>query len=317
MATAIALMVSKNPVQAKGVEDYPAKPVRFIIPFAPGGATDILGRIVGREFFGAKQPVVPENVAGAGGNVAAALVARSSNDGYTLEVGAMSMHAMNGSMYKKLPFDPVKDFEPIAMLAYAINVIAVSASLPVHTFPELLAYIRTNPGKVDYASGGVGTHNHLTLALLAKVANLDIVHVPYKGGGPAVMALVQGECGLFAGGATLLLPYVKTGKVRIIAVTEGTRTALLPNVPSVSETLKGFEVTNWYGLFGPKGLDVTLQARINQEVNRITGLPEIDKKFAEMGMVRAPVNPVQLGEILQADNKMWSAAIRELSIAAE
>eukprot|EP01031_Cornospumella_fuschlensis_P053596 gene53596-biopygen5201 len=222
---------------------YPNKPVRFVVPFSPGGSTDILGRLVGKNMFPASgQPFVVENVAGASGNIGAALVARSPADGYTLEIGAMSTHAMNGSLYKKLPFDPMNDFDTVAMLAYAINVIAVSSSLPVKTFPELLAYIRANPGKLNYSSGGMGSHNHLSLAMLAKVANLDIVHVPYKGGGPAVAALVQGEVNMFAGGASLLLPHARSGKVRLIAVTESTRSDLLPDIPSASETLKGFEV---------------------------------------------------------------------------
>ncbi len=229
-----------------------------------------------------------ENVAGAGGNLGAAVVARAPADGYTLEIGAMSTHAMNGSLYRQLSFDPMNDFDTVAMLAYAINVIAVSASMPVHTFPELLAYIRANPGKINYASGGIGTHNHLTLALLARTAGLDIVHVPYKGGGPAVAALVQGECQMFAGGASLLLPHAQAGKIRLIAVTEKNRTDLLPGIPSVSETLKGFEVTNWYGVFAPRGLEPARRAQLNEEINRVTALPEIAERFRGLGMVRSP-----------------------------
>ena len=302
---------------AADVAEFPSKPIRFIVPFAPGGSTDLLARLIGKEMFVGKQPVIAENVAGAGGNIAAALVARSPADGYTLELGAMSMHAMNGSMYKGLPFDPIKDFEPVAMLAYAINVIAVSTALPVSSFAELLTYVRAHPGQVNYASGGVGTHNHLTLALLAKVATLDIVHVPYKGGGPAVAALLQGECGLYAGGASLLLPHVKSGRVKILAVTEGSRTALLPGVPSVSESITGFEVTNWYAVFAPKGLDRKLRTRINQEINRINGKLEIMQRLGDLGMVVAPVSPERLEKILVSDYKLWSKVIRELAITAE
>lgn len=297
---------------------YPAKPVRLIVPFAPGGSADILARIVSKELFaGAGQPMVVENLAGAGGNLGAALVARSPADGYTLEVGVMSTHAMNGSLYAQLPFNPIGDFETVGMLAYAINVIAVSSKMPVKTFPELLAYIRANPGKVNYASGGIGTHNHLTLALLAKTANLDIVHVPYKGGGPAVTALVQGECDMFAGGASLLLPYAKTGAVRLIAVTEPQRYDALPDIPSVSETIKGFKVTNWYGVWGPKGMKPERLQMLNKEINRVTALPEIAERFKALGMLRAPVSPAELHAILDADYKLWSETIRTMSIHAE
>ncbi|MDA8444478.1 Bug family tripartite tricarboxylate transporter substrate binding protein [Paracidovorax valerianellae] len=303
---------------AAAAADYPVHPVRLIVPFAPGGSTDILGRLLSKHLFPASgQPTVVENMAGAGGNLGAALVARSPADGYTLEIGAMSTHAMNGSLYKQLAFDPMNDFDTVAMLAYAINVIAVSPSVPARTFPELLAYIRANPGKLNYASGGIGTHNHLTLALLAKTAQLDIVHVPYKGGGPAVAALLQGECQMFAGGASLLLPHAQAGKVRLIAVTEKTRSDLLPDVPSAAETLKGFEVTNWYGVFAPKGLDPARRAVINQEINRVTGLPEVAERLKGLGMVRAPVDPAQLREILQADYRLWSSTIKSLGIASE
>lgn len=297
---------------------FPAKPIRLIVPFAAGGSADILGRLISPDLFAgaARQPVVVENIAGAGGNIGASMVARSPGDGYTLEVGVMSTHAMNGSLYKNLPFDPMKDFDTVAMLAYAINVIAVGPGIPVSTMPELLAYVRANPGKVDYASGGVGTHNHLTLALLAKTANLDIVHVPYKGGGPAVAALVQGECGLFAGGASLLLPHARAGKIKLIAVTESTRSTLLPDIPTVAETIPSFEVTNWYGVWGPRDMDPSRRTLLNQEINRVTGLPDVAERFKQLGMVRAPVTPARLQEILQADFKLWSNTITSLGITA-
>lgn len=317
-AAAVSPWVASSSAWAQAAAGFPQKPVRLIVPFAPGGSTDILGRLLGKHLFaGAGQPMVVENVAGAGGNIGAALVARSPADGYTLEIGAMSTHAMNGSLYKQLSFDPMNDFDTVAMLAYAINVIAVSSSMPVKTFPELLAYIKANPGKINYASGGIGTHNHLTLALLAKAAQLDLVHVPYKGGGPAVAALLQGECQMFAGGASLLLPHAQAGKVRLIAVTEATRSDLLPDVPSVSETLKGFEVTNWYGVFGPKGLEPARRNLINQEINRVTALPEVAERLKGLGMVRAPVSTTQLQAILQADYQLWSHTIKSLSITTE
>jgi tripartite-type tricarboxylate transporter receptor subunit TctC len=298
--------------------DFPSKPMRLIVPFAPGGSTDILARILSKAMYPQSgQTMLVENIAGAGGNIGSAAVAKAPADGHTIEIGAMSTHAMNGSLYKQVPFDPIRDFDAVALLAYVINVIAVHPSVPANTFPELLAYIRANPGKVAYASGGVGTHNHLTLAVLARAANLDMLHVPYKGGGPAVTALLQGETQLFAGGASLLLPHAKAGKVKLIAVTEATRSALLPEVPSVAETLPGFEVTNWYGVFAPRGLPAPVLKSLNDEINRVAALPEIAQRMRDMGMVRTPLTPAQLAAVLQKDHALWTATIRSLAITPE
>ncbi|WP_311222025.1 MULTISPECIES: tripartite tricarboxylate transporter substrate-binding protein [unclassified Acidovorax] len=307
---------------------FPARPIRLVVPFAPGGSADLLARLIGRHLFAradagvgrrkdARPAVRVDNVAGAGGNIGAALVARSPADGYTLEIGAMSTHAMNGRLYRRLPFDPVADFDTVAMLACAINVIAVTADLPVHTFAQLLAYLRAHPGRVNYASGGIGTHNHLTLALLAKTQGLDIVHVPYSGGGPAVAALLQGECQLFAGGASLLLPHVRSGRVRLIATTAARRSDLLPELPSTAETLPGYEVTNWYGVFAPRGLDPAVRQRLNREINRVTALPDVAHRLRSLGLVPAPLCPEQVYAILQADQRLWGDTIDGLGIHAE
>ena len=314
----LGAMAMSNRIFAAEAGGFPVKPIRFVVPFAPGGSTDLLGRIVGRHMFPKSgQPVVVENVPGAGGNIGAAQVARAPADGYTLEIGSMSTHAMDDGLYHNLAFDPVDDFQTVAMLAFVINVIAVSSKLPVKNFDELLAYIRANPGKVNYSSGGIGSHNHLTLALLAKVANLNIVHVPYKGGGPAVSALVRGECDMFAGGASLLLPYAKSGKVRLIAVTEPQRYEGLPDIPSVSETIKGFKVTNWYGVMGPKGMPADRTELLNDEINRITALPDVAERYKTLGMVRDPLKPAEMHAMLEADRKLWSGIIKSMSIKPE
>ena len=297
---------------------FPAKPLRLIVPFAPGGSTDILARILSKHMFPQSgHSAVVENISGAGGNIGAALVAKAPPDGYILEIGPMSIHTMNASLYKQVPFDPLRDFDPVALLAYVINVIAVTPAVPANTFPELLAYMRANPGRVAYSSGGVGTHNHLTLALLAKTAKLDLLHVPYKGGGPAVTALLQGEVQMFAGGASLLLPHARVGKVKLIAVTEDARSSLLPEVPAVAETLPGFEVTSWYGVFAPRGLAPTTLKSLNEEINRIAALPDIVQRFRELGMVRPPLSPAQMGEVLKKEAAMWATTIKGLGIAPE
>lgn len=312
LATAAMLL---SPV-ASAVENYPEKPVSFVVPFAPGGSTDILGRLVAQHFFKDKGGnAIVENVPGAGGNIGASRVARAAPDGYTLEIGAMSMHAMSGSLYTSLQFDPMEDFVPIAMLSQAINVIAVKPSFPAQNFQELIDYVRANPGKVNYSSGGIGTHNHLTLALLEEKAGLEMVHVPYKGGGPAVTALLQGEVDMFAGGASLLLRHAEPGNVRLIAVTESSPSELVPGVPSAAEVVPGFEVTNWYGVLGPKGMDPELVKAINDEINRIVALPEVAERLSTMGMVANPVNPEEFADILQQDYELWSTTIESLDIS--
>lgn len=307
---------------------FPARAIRLVVPFSPGGSADLLARLIGRHLFAgadggadqgqaARHAVVVDNIAGAGGNMGAALVARAPADGHTLEIGAMSTHAMNGHLYRQLPFDPARDFDTVAMLAYAINVIAVTPDLPVYHFAELLAYLRAHPGRVHYASGGVGTHNHLTLALLAKTQGLDLVHVPYRGGGPAVAALLRGECQLFAGGASLLLPHARAGRVRLIAVTEAQRSDLLPELPSAAETLPGYAVTNWYGVFAPRGLEPDVRQRLNREINRVTQLPAVAGRLRGMGLTPSSLCADQVHAILQADQRLWASNIEGLGIDAE
>ncbi|WP_233208208.1 Bug family tripartite tricarboxylate transporter substrate binding protein [Pollutimonas subterranea] len=297
-------------------EQYPKKTVSLVVPFAPGGSTDILGRMIAQHYFkDSGVTTIVENTPGAGGNIGAAKVARSKPDGYTLEIGAMSTHAMNGSLYTSLAFDPMKEFVPVAMLAQAINVIAVKPSFPAQNFDELIKHVRANPGKVNYSSGGIGTHNHLTLALLEEKAGLEMVHVPYKGGGPAVTALLQGEVDMFAGGASLLLRHAEAGNVRLIAVTEATPSDLVPGVPSASEVASDFVVTNWYGVFGPKGMDPALVETINAEINRIVALPEVAQRLKGMGMIPLPIKPGELAKMLQQDYDLWSKTITSLNIA--
>lgn len=301
---------------AIGQETYPDKTVSLVVPFAPGGSTDLFGRLIAQHYFkDADATTIVENVPGAGGNIGANKVAKAAPDGYSLEIGAMSTHAMNGSLYPSLPFDPMQDFVPVAMLAQAINVIAVKPSFPANDFKELIDYVKANPGKVNYSSGGIGTHNHLTLALLEEKAGLEMVHVPYKGGGPAVTALLQGEVDMFAGGASLLLRHAQAGNVRLIAVTEGTPSELVPGVPSASDVVPDFVVTNWYGVFGPKGMSPERVQAINAEINRIVALPEVAERLSGMGMVPNPVSPAELSAMLRQDYTLWSKTIQSLDIA--
>ncbi len=323
LTPALAVLGSATLAQAQGAsadsaQKYPARTIRMISPFAAGGTTDILARIVSKQLFAdAGHAVIVENVPGAGGTIGAAAVARAAPDGYTLEVGGISTHAMAGSLYQKLTFDPVQSFEPVSMLVLATTAIAVPASAPYADLAGLIAYAKAHPGKLTYSSGGVGSINHLTLGSLAKTAGIDLLHVPYKGGGPAVTALLQGEVQVFAGGTSLLLPHVRAGKVKLIAITDAKRARVLPNVPTAGETLKGFKVSNWYGVLGPKGLPAAIREKVWNEIDRIMKQPNIIGQLDAMGLEYPDLSSQQFKTTLKEDQIYWEKTIKELGILPE
>src|SRR4051812_20702051 len=250
-------------------QGYPTKPVSLIIPWAPGGSTDILARIVGQHLQQSMgQPVIIENRTGASGNIGTSAVARAPADGYTLLFNTMSVHTMNHALFANMPFDGVKDFSPITLLAYVTNTMVVHPSVPANTVAEFIAYAKANPGKIAYASSGPGSTNHLCAALLEKMAGIEMLHVPYRGGAPAVADTVAGQCQLFFTAGTQSLPHVQAGRLKLLALTEGKRSALLPDVPIVGETVPGYEMTVWYGAFGPAGMPGQIVARLNSEISR-------------------------------------------------
>lgn len=315
---ALAACSTLRPVLAAAPGGYPNRPVRLISSFAAGGTTDILARLVGKHMFPASgQPVVVENLPGAGGTIGAAAVARAAADGYTLEMGGVSTHAMSGALYKKLSFDPTESFDPVSMLVYATTAIAVPASSPFRDLAALIAYARANPGKIAYGSGGIGSINHLAIASLASTLGIDLLHVPYKGGGPAVTSLLQGETQLFAGGSSLLLPHVRSGKLRILAVTETKRARVLPDVPTVGETVRGFSVVNWYGVLAPRGLTPAVGEALWKEFDRVMRLPEVDRQLDAMGLEYPGLSSTEFKAALAADKSRWERTIKELGILPE
>jgi tripartite-type tricarboxylate transporter receptor subunit TctC len=301
---------------ARAQDRYPARPVTVIVPWAPGGTTDILARILAEPLRRALgQPVVVENRSGAAGNLGSNVVARARPDGYTLLFGSMSTHTMNEALFRNMPFDGVADFTPVAMLGLALNTMVIHPSVPATNVAEFVAHAKANPGRIAYASAGPGSTNHICAEMFARMAGVEMVHVPYRGGAPAVQDTVAGQTQLFFSAATQTLPHSQSGRLRLLGVTEGRRSALLPNVPTVGETVPGYEMTVWYGAFGPRGMPADLVAQLNAEINRATALPEVRDRLAAIGVEVLSETPEAFARTLRSDAEKWNRTIREMGIA--
>jgi tripartite-type tricarboxylate transporter receptor subunit TctC len=299
-------------------QSYPSKPIKIVVPFAVGGIADTFARAIGArlaETWG--QPVVIENKVGAGGNIGADFVAKSAPDGYTLVMGNIGTHAVNQNLFKSLPFDPIKDFVPIAHVLDAEGLLVVNPAVPAKTVPELIALARSQPGKMSYASGGLGTTSHLAGELFKSLAKVDMVHVPYKGNSPAITDLVGGQTQMIFATMPTVLPMVKAGRLRAIAVIGPQRTHALPEVPTVAESLPGFEVSNWIGLFAPAGTSPEIVARLNDEVQKIMRSPEIEKRLETEGAKFIPTTPQSFAAFQKAEADKWGKAIRDANITVE
>jgi tripartite-type tricarboxylate transporter receptor subunit TctC len=297
---------------------YPVKPIRIVVPWAPGGSTDVLARLIGikmSENWG--QPAVVENKPGASGNIGSELVAKAPPDGYTLLVGSVSTHAMNPFLVASMPFKGVDDFSTIALAAYVTNVLVTHPSVPAKSVRELIELLKAQPGKIAYASAGNGSPNHVAAELFRRMAAVDMLHVPYKGGGPATTAIVGGQVGVLFTGLGNVWDHVKAGKLNLLAVTENRRSQLLPNLPMVGETLPGYEVAVWYGVWGPAGLPGDLLAKLNAEMNRILKLPDVKQRLDLMGAEHMSLPAREAHQLLQREYERWGKIIRESGIKAD
>ncbi|MGK7861242.1 Bug family tripartite tricarboxylate transporter substrate binding protein [Falsiroseomonas sp. E2-1-a4] len=302
--------------QAATAQDrYPNRPVTVTVPWAAGGTTDILARVLAEPLRRATgQPFVVENRSGASGNIGSNTVARARPDGYALLFGSMSTHAMNDALFNNMPFHGVNDFTPIALLAFVLNTMVIHPSVPANNVAEFIAYCKANPGKVAYASAGPGSTNHLCAAMFARMAGIEMVHVPYRGGAPAVQDTVGGQTQLLFSAGTQTLSHVRDGRLKLLAVTEGRRSTLLPEVPTVAETVPGYEMAVWYGVLGPKGMPQDLVAQLNAEINKAMMLPEVKDRMAAIGVEVVNQTPAEFGTTLRADAEKWGRAIRDLGI---
>lgn len=297
---------------------WPDRPITLVVPWAAGGSTDILARTVSEQLSRSLgQTVVVENKAGASGNIGSLAVVRAKPDGYTILFGSMSTHAMNPALMPNMPFHGVDDFAPIGLLAYVTNTMVVHPAVPANNVKELIAYAKANPGKLAFASAGAGSTNHLSAVMLEKLAGIEMLHVPYKGGAPAVTDTVGGQTQLLFTAGTQSLPHVKAGKLRLLAVTEIKRSALLPDVPTVAETVPGYELAVWYGAFAPAGTPQDIVARLNTEINRIMTMPEIRARMIAIGVDTTTSTPEQFTALLKSDAQRYAKLIRDLNIKAD
>jgi tripartite-type tricarboxylate transporter receptor subunit TctC len=305
-------------LRTAGAAPYPERTITLIVPFAPGGSTDILARMVSEHLQRSlRQTVVVENRSGASGNIGTAAVARAAPDGYMILFNTMSVHTMNHALFAAMPFDGVGDFSALTMLAYVTNTMVVHPSIPASNVREFIDHAKANPGKIAYASAGAGSTNHLCGALFEKMAGVEMVHVPYRGGAPAVADTVGGQTQLMFTAGTQSLEHVKAGKLRLLAVTEGKRSSLLPDVATVAETLPGFEMAVWYGAYGPAGLPKEIAARLSEEIGRILFLPEVRKRMADIAVETVRSTPEELAALTRADADKWGRLIKQLGITPQ
>lgn len=282
-------------------QPYPSKPVRVVIVFPPGGATDIVGRIafqkVGEQL---NQQFVIDNRPGAGGTIGAAFVAKSPPDGYTLMVYSTTLVA-NAHLYRKLPYDVLKDFVGITPVARLVGVLAVHPSMPVRTVKDLIALGKARPGEISYGSAGVGAVQHLSMSLFANMAGLKMVHVPYKGGAPATIAAAGGEIQALLTPIPEALPHIKSGRLRGIAVSSETRSAQLPELPTIGETLKGYEFTSWMGSFAPAGTPKAIVDRLNAELKKAVADPAVSANLSAQTLDPMHMTPEEFAKVLKSD----------------
>jgi tripartite-type tricarboxylate transporter receptor subunit TctC len=299
-------------------QTYPNKPIRFIFPFPPGGPTDILGRIIGQKLADRLgQPVVPENKPGAGANIGLEIGAKAKPDGYTITLASPSL-AISPTLYKKLNYDSVKDFAPISLVAEIPNVLLVPSSSPIKSLKELIAYAKANPGKLNFGSGGIGTSNHLASELLKTLAQINIVHVPYKGSNQAMIGMMGGEVGMVVVGIPPSQAQIKAGKVRALAVLSEDRLPAFPNIPTAKEAgIDNFEVTTWYGILAPAGTPRDIVARLNGELVKIIAMPDTKEKMQNAGFEPLSSTPEKFAEFVKTEIVRWGKVIRDANISVE
>jgi tripartite-type tricarboxylate transporter receptor subunit TctC len=297
--------------------DWPAaKPIRIVVPFAAGGTSDILARLLGEQLQARlKQTVLVENKAGAGGVIGADAVAKAPPDGYTLLLGTIASHAINPVLQPKMPYDAAKDFAPVMLLGSISNVLLVGAAQPAHNVKELIAQAKAKPGSLQFGSAGTGSSQHMSGETFKLMAGVDITHVPYKGSAPSMQDLIGGQIPMSFETATVALPQIQAGKVRALAVTSAKRTKVLPEVPTLAEAgVPGFDVSSWQAFYAPAGTPPAIVKRLNTELAAIIATPEVKAKMEGLGLEYTPNTPEQFAEFGRAELAKWAKVVKEAKV---
>ena len=318
-AVAIALFIAALALSRSAVaEDWPARPLTLIVPFAPGGTTDIVARIVGQALSARLgQSVIVENLGGAGGTLGANQAAKAAPDGYTLFMATVS-HTMAPGIYKSLPYDFEKDFAPITVIASVPNIVIVHPAVPAKTIGELLAYIRANPGKVNYGSAGIGSTEHMSGELLSAMADLKIVHVPYKGGAPMMADIIAGHIEMAVETSGSASPHIKAGSVRALAVSTAKRSPAFPDLPTLAEAgLTGYDVTTWYGMLAPAGTPPAIRDRLYKELAEILKSPDIIARLRDIGADPGGEPPAAFADFIKVETAKWIKVAKDAHVSVD
>ena len=317
-AVAAATMGAALMPAAFAADKFPSKPITMVVPFVAGGTTDILARIVGQslgEELG--QPVIIDNRAGAGGNIGGQFAARSAADGYTIFMGTVGTNAINEWLYKKMPFNPNKDFAPLTRVANVPNLLVANPQQPFKDVKELIAYAQANPGKVNFGSSGSGSSIHLSGELFKMMTKVDMVHIPYKGSAPAVTDLLGNQIAIMFDNMPSAIQHVRSGKLRPLAVTTAKRSPELPDVPTVAEAgVPGYEATSWFGLFAPAKVPADVQAKLHAAIIKVLQKPDVIKKIADQGGEVVTESQAEFAKFIAAENEKWKKVVKTSGASA-
>ena len=316
---AVASLAALAAAPLARAQAWPARPVRIVVPFPAGGTTDIVARAIAPELqraFG--QPFVVDNKPGAGGNTGAAEVAKAAPDGYTLLMGTVGTHAINAALYPKMPYDPMKDFAPITLCAGVPNVLVLNPAFAqkhnIETVPDLIKAAKANPGRFNVASSGNGTSIHLSAELFKSMTGTFMLHLPYRGSGPALIDLMAGNCDLMFDNLPSALPHIKSGKLKALAVTSGVRSAAVPELPTVAEAggapLKTFEASSWFGLLAPAGVPAEVVGRVQQEVAKSLASAAVKERLVSQGAIPGGITPPEFARFIDAETKKWAQVVK-------
>ncbi|TCK30585.1 tripartite-type tricarboxylate transporter receptor subunit TctC [Ancylobacter aquaticus] len=310
-ATMASLLVAPLAVGTAAAQEFPTRPVTLVIPFSAGGSTDLVGRLIAERMSAELgQPVVVENKGGAGGNLGAAQVAKATPDGYTILMGTVATHALNPTLYKKMPYDPVTSFAPVSLLVVVPNVLVVNPDFPAKTTEELIALLKKEPGKYSYASSGNGTPLHLSGELFKSMADVDMQHIPYQGAGPALIDVLSGQVPIMFDNLPSSTGHIKSGKLRALGVTTAKRAPSFPDLPAIAEAVPGYETYTWNAVFAPAGTPPEVVAKLNAAANKALADPKVQARLADFSAVSVGSTPEELGEHVKKEIAKWAPIVK-------